>query len=168
MKNDLMYRIGHSKDVHRLVKNRKLILGGVEIPFELGLLGHSDADVVLHAVSEAIIGALGKGDLGTLFPDTDIKYEGMDSSFFVSETYKMMVNEGYVINNIDITIYIEKPVLIKYKPLMRENIARLLNCDIENVNVKATRGEGLGYIGNMEGISAECVVMLVKNPIQKL
>ena len=105
------YKIGQSKDTHRLVENRKWILGGVEIPFELGLLGHSDADVVYHCVVESIIGALGLGDIGKLFPDTDIKYKDIDSSYFMKEAYKMMDNLGYEIGNIDITIYIEKPIL---------------------------------------------------------
>lgn len=163
-----MYRIGHSNDTHALVKGRKLILGGVEIPFELGLLGHSDADVVLHAVAESILGALALGDLGEMFSDKDPKYENMNSSYFVDEVYKIMDKKGYEINNIDIIIFIEKPNLVKYKPLMRQNIAALLHTDINNVNVKATRREGLGYIGNMEGISAESVVMLKRKEIVKL
>jgi len=156
------YRIGQSKDTHKLVKDRKLILGGVEIPFELGLLGHSDADVVYHCVVESIIGALGLGDIGKLFPDTDEKYKNISSSFFMEEAYKLMDNFGYEISNIDITIYIEKPMLKDYKPLMEENIANLLKTRCENINVKATRGEGIGYIGRMEGISAEAVCLLIK------
>lgn len=158
-----MYRIGHSKDTHRLVENRKLILGGVEIPYHLGLLGHSDADVVLHVVSECIIGALGLGDLGTFFPDNDPQYLNQASSYFVIEAVKLMRAKGYVVNNIDITIYLEKPILSKYKPLMKHNISNLLQIDIDDVNIKATRGEGLGYIGRGEGISAEAVVLLRKD-----
>ena len=168
MKNKLMYRIGHSNDTHKLVKGRKLVLGGVNIDYELGLDGHSDADVVLHALCESIIGALGKGDLGEMFSDKDPKYKGMDSKYFVSEVYKLMDSCGYMINNVDIIIYLEKPNLVKYKPLMRQVISELLHTDIENVNVKATRREGLGFIGNMEGISAESVVMLVLKPLMKL
>lgn len=160
-KNNLLYKIGHSQDTHRLVKGRKLILGGVDIPFELGLLGHSDADVVYHAVVESVIGALGKGDIGKFFPDNNPKYKDMDSSYFMNEIFKVMDEEGYKVNNIDVSIYIEKPILKDYKPLMEKNIAKLLNTDVNNVNVKATRGEGLGYIGNMEGITAECVCLLV-------
>jgi 2-C-methyl-D-erythritol 2,4-cyclodiphosphate synthase len=162
-----MYKIGHSKDTHRLVTNRKLILGGLEIPFEFGLLGHSDADVVLHVVAESIIGALGLGDLGTFFPDTDPQYKDRRSDYFVKTVVKMMVDLGYNVNNIDITIYLEKPILKDYKPLMKNNIAKLLQIDPSLVNVKATRGEGLGYVGRMEGISAEAVVLLVSKPILK-
>lgn len=156
------YKIGHSKDTHRLVENRKLILGGVEIPFELGLLGHSDADVVYHCVVESIIGALGLGDIGKLFPDTDPLYKDISSSYFMEEIYKLMNEQKYIISNLDITIYIEKPMLKEYKPIMEQNIASLLKCDISQVNVKATRGEGIGYIGNMEGISAEAICLLRK------
>lgn len=159
---EVKYRIGHSKDTHRLVEGRRLVLGGVEIPFHLGLLGHSDADVVYHAIVESIIGALGMGDIGKLFPDTDLKYKDMNSSYFMKEIYKIMNEQGYEINNLDVTIYIEKPILKNYKPIMEENICSLLHTKLENVNVKATRGEGLGYIGNMEGISAEAVCMLIK------
>lgn len=155
-----MYRIGHSNDTHKLVSGRKLVLGGVNIEYEYGLEGHSDADVVLHAVAESIIGALGKGDLGEMFSDKDPKYKDIDSKYFVSEVYKLMDSLGYMINNLDIIIYLEKPNLVKYKPLMREVISSLLHTDIENVNVKATRREGLGFIGNKEGISAEAVVLL--------
>ena len=156
------YKIGHSKDTHRLVENRKLILGGVEIPFELGLLGHSDADVVYHCVVESIIGALGLGDIGKLFPDTDPLYKDISSSYFMEEIYKLMNEQKYAISNLDITIYIEKPMLKEYKPIMEQNIASLLKCDVSQVNVKATRGEGIGYIGNMEGISAEAICLLRK------
>ena len=166
MKN--YYRIGHSMDTHRLVEGRKLILGGIEIPFKLGLLGHSDADVVLHAVSEAILGALALGDIGEMFSDKDDKYKDINSSYFVEEVCKIMDSKGYEINNIDIIVYIEKPSLMPYKALMKENIARLLHTDLENVNVKATRGEGLGYVGEMKGISAEAVVMLVRKELMKL
>ena len=166
MKN--YYRIGHSMDTHRLVEGRKLILGGIEIPFSLGLLGHSDADVVLHAVTESILGALALGDIGEMFSDKDDKYKDINSSYFVEEVCKIMDSKGYEINNIDIIVYIEKPSLMPYKALMKENIARLLHTDLENVNVKATRGEGLGYVGEMKGISAEAVVMLVRKEIMKL
>lgn len=159
--NNKTLKIGHSKDTHRLVEGRRLVLGGVTIPFYLGLAGHSDADVVYHAVVEAIIGALGMGDIGTLFPDTDMKYKDIDSSYFMKEIYDIMNKQGYKINNIDVIIYIEKPMLKEYKPLMRKNIASLLHTDELNVNVKATRGEGIGYIGNMEGISAEAVCTIV-------
>ena len=169
MRNKLVYRIGHSKDTHRLVKGRDLILAGVNIDYPLGLLGHSDADVVFHAVSESVIGALAMGDLGKHFPDSDNKYKDMDSSYFMKEVYKMMDSCGYEINNIDVTIYIEEPNLSKYKDLMKENICNLFNCDLNSVNIKATRNEGLGFIGSKEGISCEAVCMLVlKNNIMKL
>lgn len=156
------YRIGQSKDTHRLGPNRKLILGGVDIPFELGLIGHSDADVVYHCVVESIIGALGLGDIGKLFPDTDMKYKDISSSYFMEEVYKIMNDLGYEVVNIDISIYIEKPILKNYKPLMEENIARLLHTNINNVNVKATRGEGIGFVGRMEGIVSEAVCLLIR------
>lgn len=156
------YKIGHSKDTHRLVEGRKLVLGGVSIPYDKGLLGHSDADVVYHAVVESIIGALGLGDIGMHFPDTSKKYKDIDSSYFMKEAYIMMCDSGYVINNIDITIYIEEPHMKLYKDEMKRNIASLLHTEESNINIKATRGEGLGYIGRMEGISAE-VVCLLKN-----
>lgn len=160
--NNIEYRIGHSKDTHRLVEGRKLILAGVDIPFHLGLLGHSDADVVYHAIVESIIGAMGLGDIGKLFPDTDKKYKDIASSYFMKEIHKIMKKERYEINNLDVTIYIEKPILKDYKPVMEKNISELLDTDIARINMKATRGEGLGYIGNMEGISAEAVCMLIK------
>lgn len=157
-----MYKIGHSKDIHRLVKDRPLILGGIKIPHSKGLLGHSDADCVLHSVAEAIIGALGKGDIGMMFPDNDIKYKGIESSYFVLEVKKLMENEGYKINNLDLTIYLESPMLKDYKVLIKENVARLLDCDSSLINIKATRNEMLDAIGKEEGIASECVVMLVK------
>ena len=159
------YRLGHSNDIHRLVEGRKLILGGIEIDYPKGLLGHSDGDAVLHAVSEAILGALGLGDIGMHFPDTDDKYLNMDSSYFVLETYKKMTEMGYIINNIDIIIFLEKPNMSKYKALIKENIATLLHTNKENVNVKATRKEGLGFIGRGEAIEAECVVMLKRGEV---
>ena len=160
--DNIVYKIGHSKDTHRLVEGRKLILGGVDIPFHLGLLGHSDADVVYHAIVESIIGAMGLGDIGKLFPDNDEKYKDVASSYFMEEIYIKMVNDCYEINNLDVTIYIEKPILKDYKPIMEKNISMLLHTEESKINVKATRGEGLGYIGNMEGISAESVCMLIK------
>ena len=162
-----MFKIGHSHDIHRLGENRKLILGGIEIPFEFGLIGHSDADVVLHVVAESIIGALGLGDLGTFFPDTDAKYKNVSSDIFVIRAIEMAKEKGYRVNNIDITVFLEKPHLHIYKEKIKTNIALLLEVDKENVNIKATRGEGLGYIGRMEGISATAVVLLVFNPIMK-
>jgi 2-C-methyl-D-erythritol 2,4-cyclodiphosphate synthase len=157
-------RIGHSHDTHRFGPDRKLILGGVEIPYSQGLIGHSDADCVYHVVSEAIIGALGLGDLGVHFPDNDQKYENIASSYFVSEARKMMEAQNYHLGNLDLTIFLENPILKNYKNTMRDNIANLLGVRPNQVNVKATRGEGLGFIGRGEGVSAECVVLLEKNP----
>ncbi|HEY8395340.1 MAG TPA: 2-C-methyl-D-erythritol 2,4-cyclodiphosphate synthase [Bacilli bacterium] len=163
----MKYRIGHSQDVHRFGKDRPLILGGVNIPFAYGLVGHSDADCVYHAVAEAIIGALGLGDLGTHFPDTDPKYKNIASSYFVSETKKFLADYGYKISNLDITIYAEKPKMKPFVSKMRENIAKLLEIDFDQVNLKATRGEGMGFIGHGEGIGAECVVLIYKEEIIK-
>ncbi|MGI6768041.1 MAG: 2-C-methyl-D-erythritol 2,4-cyclodiphosphate synthase [Bacilli bacterium] len=161
------YRIGHAHDVHRFGKGRELILGGVKIPYEYGLIGHSDADCVYHAVSEAIIGALGLGDLGTHFPDNDPKYKDMDSRYFLSEARKLLENSRYQISNLDITVYLEKPILKPYVPSMKENISRLLGIDLNQVNLKATRGEGMGFIGRGEGVGAECVVLIYKEEIIK-
>lgn len=155
-------RIGHSKDVHRLVEGRKLILGGVEIEHTKGLLGHSDADALLHAIIESIIGALALKDIGTHFPDTDPKYKGVSSLYLLEETYKMMDERGYEINNLDSIIMIERPKMAPHIEQMRQNIATALHTSIANVNVKATRGEGLGFVGNEEGVLAECVCLLKK------
>ena len=165
-------KVAIGQDSHRIDfenKEKKFMLGGVEFEEEYALLGNSDADVVFHAVSESVIGALAMGDLGKHFPDSDNKYKDMDSSYFMNEVYKMMDSRGYEINNIDVTIYIEEPNLSKYKDLMKENICNLLNCDLNSVNIKATRNEGLGFIGSKEGISCEAVCMLVlENHIMKL
>jgi 2-C-methyl-D-erythritol 2,4-cyclodiphosphate synthase len=154
-------KIGHSHDTHRLVEGRLLVLGGVTIPYPLGLLGHSDADVVFHVVSEAIIGALGLGDLGTHFSDTDIKYANIGSDYFVKQAKQMMDEQGYTLGNLDVTIYLEEPNLKYYKEEMKQNIAKLLGASSNQVNVKATRGEGLGFVGRKEGVCAECVVLIV-------
>ncbi|MBQ1508394.1 MAG: 2-C-methyl-D-erythritol 2,4-cyclodiphosphate synthase [Erysipelotrichaceae bacterium] len=153
-------RIGQSRDIHKLVEGRKLILGGVEIPYEKGLLGHSDADALLHAVIEAIIGAMGLKDIGTHFPDRDPAYEGISSLILLEKTYEMMKERGYRVGNLDSLIMIEKPKMAPYIDQMRDNIASTLHCDPGRVNVKATRGEGLGFIGRGEGVEADCVVLL--------
>ncbi len=153
-------RIGQSIDIHQLVENRDLILGGVKIPYEKGLLGHSDADVLVHAIAEAIIGALALGDLGAHFPDNDPKYEGISSLILLEEVYKMMIANNYVIGNLDATVLIEEPKLAPYKKQMQQNIADILHCDINQVNIKATRGEKLGFVGNKEGVVALAVVLL--------
>ena len=155
-------RIGQSTDIHRLAEGRKLILGGVEIPSDLGLVGHSDADALCHAVAEAILGALALGDLGKWFPDTDPKWEGADSIKILAQVGVMMRQRSYTIGNIDSLIMIEKPKMAPHIMAMRENIARALICDLDNVSVKATRGEGLGFVGKSEGVQAQAVVLLVK------
>jgi len=156
-------RIGQSMDIHQLVEGRDLILGGVKIEYEKGLLGHSDADALLHAVAESIIGALGIGDLGSFFPDNDPKYKGISSIILLEEVYKMMDEKGYHVGNIDSTIMIEKPKMAPYKKQMEENIAKCLHCDVSRVNVKATRGEKLGFIGRGEGVQAVAVCLLEEN-----
>ena len=155
-------RIGFASDIHQLVENRKLILAGVVIPFHLGEKAHSDGDVVYHALAESILGALALGDLGKFFPDTDDKYLDMDSSIIVKEVYKKMDELGYKINNVDISITLEKPKLRDRIDEMRSNIAKLLNTDINNVSVKAGTHEKIGPLGNLEAIKAESIVMLIE------
>ncbi|MBQ6479422.1 MAG: 2-C-methyl-D-erythritol 2,4-cyclodiphosphate synthase [Erysipelotrichaceae bacterium] len=153
-------RIGQSKDIHRLVEGRDLIIGGVKIPYEKGLLGHSDADVLLHAIIESLIGAIGLKDIGTHFPDKDPKYEGISSLKLLDATYEMLNEHGYEVVNIDSLIVIEKPRIAPYIDEMRRNIAEHLHCDISQINVKATCGEGLGFIGKGEGAMAEAVCLI--------
>lgn len=157
-----MYRIGQSSDIHKLVKDRKLILGGVEIKSEVGLLGHSDADALLHAIAEAIIGALALNDLGHHFPDNDDKYKDISSLKILEEVYKLMINNGYEIVNVDSLIMIENIKMKPYINMMKENIAKTLNTSISNVNVKATCAEKLGFIGKGEGVMAQAIVLLKK------
>ncbi len=156
------YLIGHSKDFHKLVDNRSLVLGGITIDYPQGLLGHSDADVVYHAVAEAIIGALGLGDLGTLYPDTDVLYLGIESSYFLKDVSKKLKEKSYEINNIDVIIYLEEPNLKTHKKQMAKNIAENLNTKESLINVKATTMEKCGIIGSKEGIMAEAIVLLKK------
>lgn len=157
-----MFRIGQARDIHQLVEGRKLILGGVHIPFEKGLAGHSDADCVIHAIVNAIIGALGLGDIGKFFPDNDLKYKDISSSYFLKEVSKLLDQAGYAINNIDCTVIIEKPILRPYIDTMCFNVASCLKINKELVNIKATRGEKLGFVGEGLGVEAECVVLLKK------
>ena len=152
-----MTRFGMGYDVHRLVEGRKLILGGVDVPYEKGLLGHSDADVLLHAVSDAILGAAARGDIGTHFPDTDERFQGADSGKLLAEVVRLVRAEGYTIGNVDATIVAQAPKLLPYIPRMRENIARLLGVAVGDVNVKATTEERLGFTGSGEGMSAYAV-----------
>jgi 2-C-methyl-D-erythritol 2,4-cyclodiphosphate synthase len=153
-------RIGHGYDVHRLVEGRKLIMGGVDIPWNLGLLGHSDADVLLHAIADAILGAMGEGDIGKHFPDTDATYKGADSLKLLSHVMRLAESRGYRLGNLDATIIAQQPKMAPHITVMRENIAAVLNASIEQVNVKATTEEGLGFSGRGEGISAHAVVLM--------
>ena len=153
-------RIGQSQDVHKLVEGRKLIIGGVEIPYEKGLLGHSDADVLLHAIIEALIGAMGLKDIGTHFSDKDLKYKDISSLKLLSATKKMLDENNYKVINIDSLIMIEKPKMAPYIDKMRENIAKELECDISQINVKATCFEKMGFVGSGEGAIAQAIVLI--------
>lgn len=162
-----MMRIGQGYDVHRLVPERKLILGGVEIPFTLGLLGHSDADVLLHAICDAVLGALGEGDIGRHFPDTDPAYRGISSLKLLREVMALAEGKGYVIGNIDATVIAQRPKLADHIRAMVENIAEACDTDIARVNVKATTTEELGFEGRGEGIAAFAVVLLQRIEIDE-
>ena len=153
-------RIGHGYDVHRLVEGRDLILGGVKIDYEKGLLGHSDADVLLHAVSDALLGAAGLGDIGRHFPDTDPKYKGADSLELLREVYRKIAEKGFRVGNIDVTMIAQKPKLKDFIPQMQENIAAAVNVTPDRVNVKATTEEKLGFTGSGEGMSCHAVCIL--------
>lgn len=155
-----MMRIGHGFDVHRLVAGRELVLGGVHIAHPTGLLGHSDADVLAHALADAVLGAMRAGDIGGLFPDTDPAYEGADSLVLLSRVARLMRGQGYDLVDCDCTIAAQAPRLSPYRDEMRGNLARALGCDAEHVGVKATTTEGLGYAGREEGIGAWAVVLL--------
>lgn len=152
-------RVGHGYDVHRLTEGRKLFLGGVAIPYEKGLLGHSDADVLLHAVMDAVLGALALGDIGKLFPDTDERFLGIDSKKLCTVVAQRIDEEGYALGNIDATVIAQKPKLSPYIPQMREVIASLFGLDVTDVSIKATTEEGLGFTGNGEGIAAHAVCL---------
>ena len=153
-------RIGHGYDVHKLVPGRALILGGVQIPYEKGLLGHSDADVLLHAVSDALLGAAGVGDIGKHFPDTDPQYKDADSLKLLQEVGKKVTIAGYRVSNIDVTMIAQRPKLRPYIETMEQNIAAALGIDQSRVNVKATTEEGLGFTGTMEGMACHAVCLL--------
>ncbi len=155
-----MMRIGHGYDVHKLVAGRKCIIGGVDIPSDLGLLGHSDADVLLHAISDSILGAAAMGDIGHLFPDTDDKWKGADSLKLLEEVVRQVNAKGYNIVNIDSTILAQVPKMAPYIYSMRENIAKACNVDVDFVSVKATTEEGLGFTGSKEGIAAHAVCLV--------
>ena len=153
-------RIGHGYDVHRLTEGRKLILGGVEIPYEKGLLGHSDADVLLHAIMDALLGAAALGDIGLHFPDSDEKYKGISSVELLKKVRRLLLEKGYTVNNVDSTIIAQAPKLRPYIDEMRKTIANALLLPIDDVSVKATTEEGLGFTGNGEGIAAQAVCLI--------
>ena len=157
-----MVRIGHGYDVHRFASDRKLILGGVNIEYEFGLLGHSDADVLIHAVCDALLGAAALGDIGRHFPDSDDRYKGIDSMLLLEHVVELLGDRGYSVGNIDCTVIAQKPKIGRYTAQMAENIARVCKIDAGNVNVKATTEEGLGFTGALEGISAHAVCLIAK------
>ncbi len=155
-------RIGHGYDVHKLVEDRELIVGGVHIPYEKGLLGHSDADVLLHAVSDALLGAAAMGDIGGMFPDNDPEYLGADSLVLLRQVFQRLRDNGYSVINVDCTVIAQKPKMKPYIPEMRMNIAAALSTEVENISVKATTEEKMGFTGRGEGISAHCVCLIDK------
>ncbi len=155
-----MIRIGLGYDVHRLVSGRKLILGGVNIPYNKGLLGHSDADVLLHSIIDALLGSLALGDIGKLFPDKDPKYKDIDSSILLQSAYKLLKDKGAILINLDSIIIAEKPKLAPHIPQMRENIAKYLEVPTDIISIKATTTEGLGFTGTGEGIAAKAIVLV--------
>jgi 2-C-methyl-D-erythritol 2,4-cyclodiphosphate synthase len=158
----LQYKIGFGYDVHKFSENRKLILGGVEIPYSKGLIGHSDADVLLHAICDAILGALALGDIGIHFPNSDPKYKDADSKQLLNHVYYLMKDFHYNVGNVDSTILLEEPKLFSYIPEMRKIISNILNITVDQVSVKATTCEGLGFVGNREGCVAHAVVLLTR------
>ncbi len=159
----MMYRIGQGFDVHQFAEGRPLIIGGINIPYEKGLLGHSDADVLLHAIADACLGAIGEGDIGKHFPDTDKAYKDADSAILLQRVWELVRQHGYTLVNIDCTIIAQKPKMAPYIPNMQKRIAELLEGDVSQVNVKATTTEKLGFTGRGEGIAAQAVVLLQKN-----
>lgn len=159
----MMYRIGQGFDVHQFAEGRPLIIGGVTIPYEKGLLGHSDADVLLHAIADACLGAIGQGDIGKHFPDIDETYKDADSALLLQHVWNLVRQHGYMLVNVDCTIIAQKPKMAPYIPNMQKRIAELLEGDVSQVNVKATTTEKLGFTGREEGIAAQAVVLLQKN-----
>ncbi|HCY39489.1 MAG: 2-C-methyl-D-erythritol 2,4-cyclodiphosphate synthase [Pseudomonadota bacterium] len=157
-----MFRIGQGFDLHRLVAGRKLILGGIEIPYEYGLAGHSDADVLIHAIIDALIGAVALGDIGKLFPDNDSKFKDIDSKILLKKVYQQISELGYQINNIDSTIILEQPKLRDYIDLMRASLAKVLDLRIDQISIKAKTSEKIGVVGRGEAAIAEAVVLLIK------
>lgn len=156
------FKIGHGYDIHRTAEGRKMIIGGVEIPYEKGLLGHSDADVLIHAIIDSLLGAMGKGDIGTHFPDTDDKYLNIDSALLLQRTMEIMKDEGYTVGNLDATVIAQRPKLNPHIPQIKDRLAQIMGIPSERVNVKAKTEEGLGYIGAGDAISAHAVVIIEK------
>ena len=155
-------KIGHGYDIHRTAEGRKMIIGGVEIPYEKGLLGHSDADVLIHAIIDSLLGAMGKGDIGTHFPDTDDKYLNIDSALLLQRTMEIMKDEGYTVGNLDATVIAQRPKLNPHIPQIKDRLAQIIGIPSERVNVKAKTEEGLGYIGAGDAIVAHAVVIIEK------
>ncbi|GAB6085532.1 2-C-methyl-D-erythritol 2,4-cyclodiphosphate synthase [Alkaliphilus crotonatoxidans] len=156
-------RVGLGYDVHRLVVGRKLILGGVDIPYDKGLLGHSDADVLLHAIKDALLGAAALGDIGRHFPDTDVRYKDSDSLELLKKVKQLLETKGYQVNNVDATIIAERPKMAPYIQDMRENVAQALKIDVDRINIKATTTEGMAFTGKGKGIAAQAIASLVGN-----
>ena len=157
------FRIGYGYDVHAFANNRPLVLGGVEIPYDRGLLGHSDADVLLHAICDALLGAVSLGDIGKHFPDTDPTYKDADSKILLQKCYELVLNLGYILANVDSTIVIEKPKMAPHIEEMKAIIASLLKCDDSQVSIKATTSEKMGFVGNEDGVKAMATVLLMKS-----
>jgi len=157
-------RIGWGYDIHPLREGRKLMLGGVDVPFEKGLYGHSDADVLIHALCDALLGAMGEGDLGRLFPDTDPRFAHIESSHLLREVVDRTTAKGYEIHHVDATIIAQKPRLVNHLPQMEERLAKILGIEGQHINVKATSPEGIGAIGREEAIAAQCVVLMEEKP----
>ena len=156
-------RVGEGWDIHALVEGRKLILGGVEVPFHLGLLGHSDADVLLHAITDALLGAAAMGDIGTHFPDTDVRFKGADSAVLLTEAARRVREAGFEIGNVDSTVIAQAPKLMPHRPAMRASIAKALGVDVDQVNVKAKTAEKMGPVGLGQAMEARAIVLLTKN-----
>ncbi|MBZ0198984.1 MAG: 2-C-methyl-D-erythritol 2,4-cyclodiphosphate synthase [Ignavibacteriaceae bacterium] len=159
---NLQFRIGQGFDVHAFAEGRKLILGGVEVPYSKGLLGHSDADVLLHAITDALLGALALGDIGKHFPDTDEKYKDADSKLLLKHVYKLIKEKGYILGNVDAVIIAQKPKLMNFIPGMQKRIAEILGAEFDQISIKATTTEKLGFIGREEGIASMATVLISK------
>ena len=157
------FRTGIGFDVHAFADGKKLILGGIEIPSDKGLVGHSDADVILHAITDALLGAISMGDIGQHFPDTDKKYKNADSKIFLQKAYELVFNKGYYLGNIDVVVAMQAPKLSPYILTIREKISEILNCGVEQISIKATTTEKLGFIGREEGVSAFASVLIIRN-----